>query len=101
MYRIILSFVFLLLINLSYVDLHAYSHLLGDNDNPIHDCDHDDAFRNGETIAIFLLPTKINLNSSILLYVKNDKISEFLSYTKVRFLSSFYTNLPPPDYSLV
>ena len=101
MYRIILSFLFLLLINLSYVDLHAYSHLLGDDDDPIQECDHDDAFRNGETIAIFLLPTKIDFTSSNILYVRNNKISELLSYSVVKILSSYYTNLPPPDYSLV
>ena len=98
MYRIILSFVFLLLINLSYVDLHAYSHILGDADNPIQECDHDDTFRNAETFSKFLLPTKIDVTPSIFFYVKDDKISELLSYTKLRFLSSFYTNLPPPYF---
>ena len=101
MFRIILSFLFLVLINLSYVDLHAYSHILGEADNPIQECDHDDTFRNAETISNFLLPTKIDVTPSNFLYVKDDKISESLSYTKLRILSSFYTNLPPPDYSLV
>ena len=101
MYRFILSFVFLLLINLSYVDLHAYSHLLGDNENPIQECDHDDTFRNAETTSYFLLPSKIEFTLSSFIYILDDDLSESSSYSKVRFLSSFYTNLPPPDYSLV
>ena len=101
MRRIVLSLLFFVLINLSYVDLHAYSHLLGDADNPIQECDHDSAFRNAETISNFLLPAKINLTSSCFTHLKSDTIIELVSYSKVRFLSSFYTNLPPPYNSLV
>ena len=91
-----LTLLFLLLINLTYVDLHAYSHLLGDDDNPIQECDHDDSFRNAETISTFLLPTNIELFQSNFLLIRDDELCNSLSYTKTRFLLSYYTNLPPP-----
>jgi len=92
-----LTLLLLLLINLTYVDLHAYSHLIGDMDKPIKECDHDDSFRNVENISTFLLPTNIELVQSNFLLIKDDEISNSLSYSKKRFLLSYYTNLPPPQ----
>lgn len=97
MYRIVLSFLFLILINLSYVDLHAYSHLFEGEDNPIQECDHDNTFRNGETISYFLAPQNVDFAKSNFQYIQYDKCNTLLYYPTVRFLAYHYTNLPPPE----
>lgn len=92
----ILSILFLILINFTYVDLHAYAHIFG-NDDGIETCDHDDFFRNGESLSLFNLPdTFVKLHQYLILPLVDETI-RYQFTADNQLLDVHYTNLPPPD----
>ncbi len=92
----ILSFLLVLLINLTYVDIHAYSHILGDDD-PIESCEHDDFFRTGENFPSFNLPERSGkIPQNIPVHIFDEPVKPQCNVGH-QFLDFHYTNLPPPE----
>jgi|GEM_PF-2194426 hypothetical protein len=92
----ILSFLLVLLVNLTFVDVHAYSHLLGDYD-PIESCEHDDFLRTGENFSSFNLPEHTGKIQQKILVHSYDETVEPQCNAGHQFLDFHYTNLPPPQ----